>query len=65
MKPYKLTSRDPKTSFAKGWSGVQESERCSVEAAIAWFTAEAIDQPGAVHILETPDGHVLAVYQPQ
>ena len=65
MKPYKLTSRDPKTSFTEGWSGVQESERQSVEAAIAWFSAEAIDQPEAVHVLETPDGHILAVYTPQ
>lgn len=65
MKPYKMTSRSPSATETEGWSGVMEHEMPSTAAAIAWFAFVAITQPEVTHIIETPDGHVLAVYEPQ
>lgn len=62
---YTLTSRSPDATATEGWSGVQDRECPSLEASIAWFAAEVIAQPRAVHILQSPDGFQLAVYEPQ
>jgi hypothetical protein len=64
MTRYTLTSRSTDATATEGWSGVDDRELATVEAAIAWFAAMVIEMPMAIHFLTTKSGHELARFMP-
>lgn len=64
MRTYRFVVESPGATATEGFSGVEEKECASDAAALAFWLAAVLDEPGLVHRLELGDFVVIAEYTP-